>query len=143
MKRVSILTAMLVVLSTLGAFVANAQDKPRHIISIFNVAPGKHLQFLKWLADQEALDKEVGVPPAQLYVHQDGASWDYMSITEVPDPAKEAEMGKKRDAIAKKKGMATGMAASLEFRQFVSSHTDTYVGGPYTAVDIVKEAEKK
>ena len=143
MKRISTLIAVFVVLSAFGALVANAQEKPRQLISVYNVATGKHLQFLKWQADREAVDKEIGAPATQWYVHQNGAGWDYISITEEPDAAKAAELDKKRTELLKKKGMTTGMAASLEFRQFVGNHTDTYAGGPYTAAEIVKMAEMK
>jgi hypothetical protein len=143
MKRLIMLIVVLVALLAVGAFVAEAQPGPTRLISIYNVAPGKHLQFLKWTAEREAVDKEIGAPPAQWYVHHNGASWDYISITEVPDPARQAELEKKGDEALKKKGMTTGMAASLEFRQFVSSHTDTFAGGPYTAEELVKAAEMK
>jgi len=35
------------------------------------------------------------------------------------------------------------MAAALQFRQFVASHTDTYTMGPYTAQELAKMAETK
>jgi hypothetical protein len=143
MKRVSMLVAVFVVLSALGALIANAQEGTRQLVSIYNVATGKHLQFLKWQAEREAVDKEIGAPPTKWYVHQEGAGWDYISISEEPDAAKAAELDKKRVELLKKKGMTTGMAASLEFRQFVGNHTDTYAGGPYTAAEIVKIAETK
>lgn len=124
---------------------ATAQGKKagRYIVSMYNVAAGKHLQFLKWMAEREAVAKEAGASPTQWYVHQNGAGWDYVAMSEVGDPAKEGEMDKKTDEVAKKKGLSTGMAASLEFRQYIGSHTDTYAGGPYTAEELVKEAEKK
>ena len=36
------------------------------------------------------------------------------------------------DAAAKKMGMAAGPAASIEFRKYISSHTDTFAIGPVT-----------
>jgi hypothetical protein len=143
MKRLFMLIGTLVMLLAVGALVAKAQPGPTRLISIYNVAPGKHLPFLKWVAEREAVDKEIGAPPVQWYVHHNGASWDYISITEVPDPVGQAELEKKENEALKKKGMTTGMAASLEFRQFVSSHTDTFAGGPYTAEELVKSAEMK
>ena len=47
----------------------------------------------------------------------------------------------KVDALATKKGLKTGLQASLEFRQFVSSHTDTFVNGPTTATQLVQQAQ--
>ncbi len=148
MKHQHKLITTLVCFLVLGGFITNAQaqsaeQKPtRHIVRIYHVAPGEHLQFLKWSAQQEAVAKEAGAPATQWFVHQDGASWDYIGIFKLAEPAKQEKLDKKIDELAKKKGMATGMAYSLEFRQFISSHTDTYVLGPFTAEALVKEAEK-
>jgi len=141
--------AMVVCLLALGAFVMHSQAPPekhapsRHRVAIYHVAPGKHLQFLKWMAEREAVAKEAGAPPTHWFMHTDGASWDYIAIDHVGDLAQQAEQDKKTDALAKKKGLATGTAALLEFRQFISSHSDTYALGPMTAEEIVKDAEKR
>ena len=34
------------------------------------------------------------------------------------------------------KGMTVGFKASIEFRQFIGSHTDTYAVGPMTVTDL-------
>ena len=149
MKHQSKLITILVGLLVLTGFITTAQaqsaeQKPtRHLVSIYQAAPGEHLQFLKWFEQQEAVVKEAGAPATQWYVHLDGASWDYIGITMLAEPAKQEKLDKKIDALAKKRGLATGMAASLEFRQFISSHTDTYVMGPFTAAGLVEEAEKR
>lgn len=122
----------------------SAEQKPaRHLVSIYQAAPGKQLQLLEWFAQQEVVAQEAGAPATQWFVHLDGASWDYIGIIKLAEPAKQEKLDKKIDKLAKKKGMATGMAASLEFRQFISSHTDTYVLGPFTAEGLVQEAEKR
>ena len=121
---------------------AIAQDN-ESMVAIYNVSAGKHLEFLKWMAEAEAVAKEAGAPASQWYVHHNGAGWDYISITPQLPAAQQEAMDKKDEEIRKKKGMPTGMAASLKFRQFISGHTDTYAGGPYSAADIVKMAEGK
>ncbi len=108
------------------------------VVSIYRVAPGKHLDFLKWQAAREAIDKAAGVAPTQWYVHTDGDSWDYVSIG--PETTKEQD--DKVEAMMKQKGLKTGLAGGLEFRQYVSSHTDTFARGPMTAAQIVAMAEK-
>jgi hypothetical protein len=108
------------------------------LIGIYNIAPGKHLDFLKWMAAQNQIASEAGAAPTQWYAHTDGASWDYLAI----GPVLSDEMSKKIDELAKQKGLAVGFKASLEFRQFVNSHTDTFARGPMSAADMVKAAEK-
>lgn len=140
MKR---LFASLVVLILFAAVRPAAAQNNECLIAIYNVSPGKHLEFLKWMAEAEAVAKEAGAPASQWYVHHNGAGWDYISITPQLPAAQQEALDKKNEEITKKKGMPTGMAASLKFRQFISSHSDTYAGGPYSAADIVKMAESK
>jgi hypothetical protein len=117
------------------------QDKAepgRARISIYRVAPGRHLDLLKWLAAREEITKEAGVPATQLYAHNDGDSWDYLLIW----PITTAEQDRKLDDVAARKGLKTGFAASIEFRQMLASHTDTYASGPMTAAELVAAAGK-
>ena len=115
-----------------------AQEAPTSIISLYRVAPGKHLEFLKWMAAREASDREIGVAATQWYAHQTGDSWDYIAIA--PDLDKAAS--ERSDAEAKKRGLTTGARASLEFRQVMAEHTDTIAAGPYTAEQLVQQAGK-
>jgi hypothetical protein len=107
-------------------------------VALYRCVPGKQLEFLKWMAEADAIDKEAGVPPAQWYAHTDGDSWDYMQI--VPDLT-EAQQAKV-DEVTKKRGRKTGFAASLEFRTMIAWHTDTMTIGPVTASDLVAAASK-
>jgi hypothetical protein len=117
---------------------AEAKQPPQARVALYRIAPGKQLDFLKWMAETEAIDKEAGVPASQVYAHTNGDSWDYMQV--VPDLSKEQQA--KVDEITKKHGRKTGFAAGLEFRTFVAWHTDTSVIGPVTAADLVAAASK-
>ena len=146
MKRVfgflSIVVCLVVVSGWTPTAAAQEKKPGRNIVSMYQVAAGKHVDFLKWMAKQEAATKEAGGAATQWYVHQDGASWDFVAITPELEPAKQAEVDKKMEAIAKQKGMATGLKAAFEFRQYMGTHTDTFALGPMTADEIVKAAEK-
>ena len=139
MKRSIFILFVLSVLLILGGIriFAQTEEPGEVLISIHNVAPGKHLDFLKWQAKNEAINKEAGAPPTQWYVHQDGASWDYIAINPVLTP----EQDKKVEELQKQKGMPTGFKAGLHFRTFVTSHTDTFARGPVSASELVKMAE--
>jgi hypothetical protein len=121
-----------------------AQDKSpgRAMVSIYQVSAGKHLEFLKWMAKREAIAKEAGAPATAWYVHTDGEGWDYVGITPQLDGAKQADVDKKTDDLSKAKGLTIGFKASLEFRQYIAKHSDTFAMGPMTADEIVKMAEK-
>jgi len=116
---------------------AEMKEPSRALVTIYRVATGKHLEFLKWLADQEAIAREAGVPASQFYAHTDGDSWDYLNV----GPALSDEQQAKVDEAARKRGRKAGFAASLEFRTLISSHTDTFVVGPVSAADLVSMAK--
>ena len=145
MKRVlGCLSAVCLVVVSAWTRTAAAQEAQpsRALVSIYQVAAGKHLDFLKWMAKQQAIAKEAGGPATQWYMHQDGGSWDFVAITPQLEPAKQAEVEKKTEALAKQKGMATGIKASFEFRQYMGTHTDTFAVGPLSLEELVKMAEK-
>ena len=60
---------------------APAQEANRVVVAIYHIAPGKQLDFLKWMAAREAIDREVGVGATQWYAHINGDSWDYVAIS--------------------------------------------------------------
>ena len=113
-------------------------DPGRARISLYEVAPGRHLDFLKWMAAREEVARAAGVPATQVYAHLDGDRWDYLVIWPVTTP----EQDRKLDEQAAAKGLKTGFPAALEFRELLSSHTDTYAAGPTTAAALVAAAGK-
>lgn len=117
------------------AFPAFAHEQPRpSIISIYHIAPGKQLEFLKWHAAREASDAKAGLPAAQWYAHMDGDSWDYIAISPDNDDA----TSEKADAMARKQGLKVGPAAGLEHRTMLMSHTDTFAASPMSAAEMVQ-----
>src|SRR5262245_9335943 len=61
MKRVLGLAMGIVIMGATAAVAAEPKPEaapPRAIVTIYHIAPGKHLDFLKWWAAQEAVEKE-------------------------------------------------------------------------------------
>lgn len=117
---------------------ACAQEPGTVIISLYRIAPGKHMDFLRWQAARDAVAREAGVGATQWYVHLNGDSWDFVGIT--PDTTEEQD--KQIDTLQTRKGLTTGFKASLEFRTLIASHTDTYARGPTTADALIASAGK-
>jgi hypothetical protein len=140
MKPIPRLSLLLVLSLATAAprWLPDKKDPPRARISIYHVAPGRQLDFLKWMAAQEEVAKEAGIPAVQLYAHLDGDSWDYLGIGPVTTP----EQDKRADEVAARKGLKTGLPAALEFRALLASHTDTFVAGPISAGELVAQAGK-
>ena len=118
----------------LGASPAMAQPaKGRAIVSLYHAAPGQQEALMRWLADQDRAAAAAGVAPSQVYVHTDGASWDFMTI----NPVTTETQDKAIEEAAKKLGVVSGPRAGLEFRKHILDHTDTFVQGPMTAAEYI------
>lgn len=114
-----------------------AEDKPGYyMVSQYHAAPGMQLDLLKWIARQDEIGAEVGMSPAQIYAHMDGANWDYLVINTIPTEKQNMAFEK----AARKRGVSVGIKQGLEFRRMIMNHSDTSVRGPVTAADLVKLA---
>jgi hypothetical protein len=94
------------------------------LIEIYRVAPGKHEEFLRHLALLDQANAEAGLPPRQLFVHQDGASWDFMLLQPADHTDEESA---KLGAAFKKLGLPQGAKFFVNFRTLIAEHTDTFV----------------
>jgi len=135
MKRIG----LMLVLSLL-ALQTFAAEVPRMLVEIYHIAPGQHTAFLEAIAKYDEANRIAGLPPRQLYVHSDGASWDFMLIQPAETPADKSAALK---AAWEKLGLPTGADFFLSFRQFIASHEDTFVDGPTTAADFLASRKKK
>jgi hypothetical protein len=99
-------------------------------IEIYRIAPGQQEAFLKFIALCDQVNIAAGVAPRQLYVHQDGASWDFLLIQ--PEDYTDAQ-GAALRAAGQKLGLPTGANFFFEIRKYIAEHTDTAALGPTTA----------
>ncbi|MBY0512160.1 MAG: hypothetical protein K2P94_18640 [Rhodospirillaceae bacterium] len=113
-----------------------AEVKPigRQLVEIYRIAPGQHQAFLEFVAKTDEANRIAGLPPRQLYVHSDGADWDFILIqpAETP-PEKQAAV----DAAWEKVGLPSGADFFLEIRKYIAEHSDTYAKGPTTAAEFL------
>ena len=109
---------------------AASQAPGQGIVAIYHVAPGHHVEFLKWLDQQDRIATAAGVPRGQFYAHTDGDSWDYLVINPVTTPAQDAAL----EAAGRRMGVNV-MRGGIELRKHITSHTDTFVRGPMSAAD--------
>ena len=128
MKLAAAAAAGAMVSGTIVYAQAGSSEPPRARVALYRAAPGQQVALLKWFVSQNRASQAAGVPAGQLYVHTDGDSWDFLAI----DPVTTDAQDKATDAAAKKMGIPSGPAASLEFRKYIASHTDTLAIGPVT-----------
>ncbi|HKZ72692.1 MAG TPA: hypothetical protein VJ011_01440 [Steroidobacteraceae bacterium] len=135
-KQLAALVASLgfVLMPVVGA----AADPQKSLVEIYRIASGQHASFLKFIALCDRASEEAGLPPRQLYVHQDGASWDFIIIqpAEVTD-----EQGKKLDAAFRKLGIPQGGKFFVKIREYIAEHSDTVATGPTSAAEWLKKLD--
>lgn len=112
-------------------------DSKDMVVEIYRIAPGKHEEFLRQIALYDRANAEAGLPPRQLFVHQGGASWDFMLL----QPAHHTdEESAKLDAAFKKLGIPQGAKFFVTFRTLIAEHTDTNVEAT-TAAEYLKKLD--
>ncbi len=124
------LTIAAAVLAFSAGSAASAQQPGRAIISIYHVAPGHQMEFLRWMDQQQRISTAAGLSPGQFYAHTDGDSWDYLAISPVTTPEQDAAF----DAAGKRMGVNT-LRGGFEMRKHITSHTDTFTRGPMSAAE--------
>lgn len=133
--------AIFVAFAILTAVLSHAQDAaPRMVVEIYRVAPGQHAAFLEAIARYDEANRMAGLPPRQLFVHSQGASWDFMLLQPAETPAEKSEA---LNAAWEKLGLPSGADFFLSFRQHINWHEDTTVLGPTTAADYLASRKKK
>lgn len=109
------------------------------VIEIYRVTAGQQQAFLRFIAKCDEANRLAGLPPRQLFVHSDGADWDYLLIQPAETPKDKAAA---LDAAWKKVGLPSGADFFFEIRKYIAGHTDTFVVGPTTAKDYLASASQ-
>ncbi len=136
MRKLSVVPVLTLAFGLLlqGPAVADSKEM---VVEIYRIAPGKHEEFLRQIALYDRANAEAGLPPRQLFVHEGGASWDFMLL----QPAHHTdEESAKLDAAFKKLGIPQGAKFFVNFRTLIAEHTDTNVEAT-TAAEYLKKLE--
>jgi hypothetical protein len=135
--KFALLTALcaFAVAASSPAWAQEESETPATQIEIYRIAPGQHEAFLKEIARYDQANRMAGVPARQLYVHSDGADWDFILIQPAKyPPDQQAAL----DKAWKQLGLPSGADFFLNFRRFIADHTDTVAIGPTTAGDYLR-----
>lgn len=132
MKAILLATALS--LAALSGPALAAPDTPAPVpsvmIEIYRIAPGQHEAFLREIARYDEANRMAGLPPRQLYVHGDGAGWDFILIQPAKTPPDKAAA---LDRAWKALDLPSGADFFLDYRRFIAEHSDTVASGPTTA----------
>lgn len=118
-----------------------AEEWPEAWFEIFKLAPGKHEDFIRRIDQTDQVRAAGGLPPTQLFFHENGAEFDVILFKPVspvkPTPEQEAKMAAKRKEL----GIPSGPAYFVDIREFVASHTDSKTVGPVSAGQWLKKLD--
>ena len=106
-------------------------------ISLYKIPPGKHLEFIQWMAAWDEVYAEIGLDQPVWYRNIRGDNWDFFVIFPPFDRAKEDEMEK----VGKARGLEVGFAWKLKHWEFMAENTGTLVQGPTTPQELLKSLE--
>ena len=108
------------------------------LIEIYRIAPGKHEAFLRDIAAFDKANELAGLPPRQLYVHSDGAGWDFLLIQPARTPADKSEA---LENAWKELELPSGTRFFLKFRENILEHSDTFAYGPVSAGAVLESLD--
>lgn len=112
---------------------AESDEWPEAWFEIFKLAPGKQEEFIRRIAQADEVAAAAGLPPIQIFFHENGADFDvilFKPVTGVKlSPAQEDAMAKKRREL----GLPSGPAYFVNIRELVAEHTDSKTYGPLSA----------
>jgi hypothetical protein len=115
---------------------------PEAWFEIFKLAPGKQEEFIRRIDRADQVAATAGLPPIQIFVHEDGADWDVLLFKPVtgfkPTAAQETAMAAKRKELH----MESGPAYFLGIRETIASHTDSKAYGPLSAAQWLDKLDK-
>jgi hypothetical protein len=117
---------------------AAGQNSSESVVTIYRAAPGHQEALLRLIARQDEIYRAAGMPPAQLYVHESGDSWDFVTVAPRPTAAQDAAIA----AAARRLGAPAGSRAALELRQHLAEHSDTVAIGPTTAAEVLRRLQQ-
>lgn len=108
------------------------------LVEMYRIAPGQHEAFMRFIAVFDEANRRAGLPPRQLYVHQDGPGFDFMLIqpAETP-PEKQAAL----DAAYKALNTPSGPDFFVSIRRFITEHSDSFMSGPTSAAAWLAELD--
>ena len=126
-QKAVFIAAIAVVLSLFGPRYVSLQEAKNkettlHLIRTLKIVPGKQLEFLKWLKELNAAEND------RFYAHVEGADWDWVTITPLPEPERYSTFRDSR--------------ATIDYRGYVAFHTDTFAHGPFTVEELIAAYER-
>ncbi len=120
---------------------ADVEAWPEAWFEIFKLAPGKQEDFIRRLDQTDQVRAAGGLPPVQLFFHENGTEFDVILFKPVskvqPTPEQEAKMAAKRKEL----GIPSGPAYFIDIREFIATHSDSKTVGPVSAGQWLKRLD--
>ena len=131
LEKAAFIGALAIVMSVFGPKPVTLQERAAdpskkttlHLVRTLKIVPGKQLEFLLWLKKIRAAEND------RFYAHVEGADWDWVTVTPLPDPARYSTFRDSR--------------ATIDYRGFVAFHEDTFAHGPFTLDELIAAYQRE
>lgn len=108
-------------------------------VAIYKVVPGKHVEFLEWMAAWDEVFEEIGLDQPIWYRTVRGGNFDFIVFYPTWDPSKEEEM----ERVGKERGLEIGFGWDVRHWSYLDMRTNTTMTGPLTPAELLASLEKE
>lgn len=147
LRRIPTLSRPLVLLACCIAIATasySTQSEPEsqatyQTVAIYKVVPGKHVEFLEWMAAWDEVFTEIGLAQPVWYRTVRGGNFDFIVFYPTWDPSKEEEM----ERVGKERGLEIGFGWDVRHWSYLDVRTNTTMTGPLTPAELLASLEDK
>ena len=110
-----------------------------HTVAIYKVVPGKHVEFLEWMAAWDEVFDEIDLDQPVWYRTVRGGNFDFIVFYPMWDPSKEEEM----ERVGKERELQTGFDWDVRHWSYLDIRTNTLMTGPLTPAELLESLPDK
>ena len=134
--------ALLVLCVAIATASYSLQSEPTakfQTVAIYKVVPGKHVEFLEWMAAWDEVFEEIGLEQPVWYRTVRGGNFDFIVFYPTWDPSKEQEM----ERVGKERGLQIGFGWDVRHWSYLDTRTNTLMTGPLTPAELLESLESE
>ena len=133
-SRPVVLLACCIAIATAGYSLQQSESQATfQTVAIYKVVPGKHVEFLEWMAAWDEVFEEIGLEQPVWYRTVRGGNFDFIVFYPTWDPSKEEEM----ERVGKQRGLEIGFGWDVRHWSYLDIRTNTTMTGPLTPAELL------
>ena len=139
LRKRLVFTALCVVICIGNYFPHLSSAAEFQTVAIYKVVPGKHVEFLEWMAAWDEVFEEIGLAQPVWYRTVRGGNFDFIVFYPMWDSSKEEEM----ERVGKERGLEIGFDWDVRHWSYLDIRTNTLMTGPLTPAELLESLPDK